>query len=102
AGDGAAGQAGCAEDDQGKLGQLRDQAPSSSATSSRFLRSDGKSGPTSSTTASARQTAEIGRVTKVVRSPCERISDLRRLFSSIGPSTKARTSGAGSQPIWPM
>ena len=35
-------------------------------------------------------------LTKVSRSPCDRISDLRRLFSSIGPSTKASTSGAGS------
>ena len=35
-------------------------------------------------------------LTKVMRSPCDRISDLRRLFSIIGPSTKASTSGAGS------
>src|SRR5215467_13241825 len=45
--------------------------------------------------ASNRQTAEIGRSKKTVKSPCDRISDLRKLFSSIGPSTKASTSGAG-------
>ena len=32
----------------------------------------------------------------VQKSPRERMSALRRLFSSIGPSTKASTSGAGS------
>ena len=43
-----------------------------------------------------RQATEIGRTTKISNDPWLRISDLRRLFSSNGPSTKASTSGAGS------
>src|SRR5215470_17645877 len=49
------------EDDRDRLEFQVAQAPSSSATSSRLRRSAGNSGPISSTTASARQAAEIGR-----------------------------------------
>ena len=66
------------------------------STASRLRRKAGSRGVARSSAASARHVAEIGRLTKVASSPCERISALRKLFSSMGPSTKARTSGAGS------
>ncbi len=40
--------------------------------------------------------AEIGRERKIIGFPLERIKDCRNAFSNIGPSTKAKTSGAGS------
>ena len=50
------------------------------------------------TSATMSSVSEIGRVTNVVTSPWAMISARRMWFSSSGPSTKPRSSGAGSQP----
>ena len=42
------------------------------------------------------KTAEIGRVKKIRKLPLERRRDWRRFVSTIGPRTKARTNGGGS------
>ncbi len=47
-----------------------------------------------------RQAADMGRVTNTVGLPSDRISAWRRFCSSIGPSTKAKTRGAGSYLIF--
>src|SRR6201999_875233 len=78
----------------------RDQAPSSTNTSSRFLRIIGKSAMTIRIAAIASSTPEIGRGRKVVGSP-RAISMARRRFSSIsGPSTKPSSIGAGSKSVF--
>ena len=69
---------------------------SSTAISLRRARSIGRSGESNTAAASTRQVSEIGRSRKIQNRPSDRIIDLRRLFSISGPSTKARTSGAGS------
>ena len=68
----------------------------STNTSSRLLRIIGRAAITSNAVATAISPAEIGRVRNTVASP-RAINMARRRFSSInGPSTKASTSGAGS------
>ena len=41
-----------------------------------------------------RKASEIGRVKKTLKSPLEIVKALRKLFSTMGPNTNPRTSGA--------
>jgi hypothetical protein len=54
------------------------------------------------TKAVMRQVAEIGLVKKTEKLPWDLMSDSLRAFYSIGPSTKARTIGAGGSEIFRM
>jgi len=69
---------------------------SSVITSLLFLWTCGRTAVSSSSRAMRRETADNGRVRKTLRLPSDRINAWRRFFSSKGPSTKARTRGAGS------
>ncbi|MNW17974.1 hypothetical protein D3C71_2173510 [compost metagenome] len=57
----------------------------------------GRNTTTSTMAAMKSRVALIGRVTKVVGSPRDRIIARRRFSSSNGPRTKPSRSGAGSQ-----
>src|SRR3972149_4946911 len=72
------------------------QEVSSRARASRFFRVHGRSGETRRTKARISEAADRGRRKKKEKSPWDRMRDLRRLFSSIGPSTNASTRGAPS------